>query len=373
MQSNLWLKYLAVALILGAGLLACSPDTGSGNGGGGSGDVDTDVDGDTDTDADSDTDADADSDWNLDGGGDADSDGDGGPILPDCKNCAAVGSSLENMRCAVDLCDDAVFLNQQFTSPTNAKTQGAYAAVARFGASSNDLAPLLNGSYALMASGTATGSSHSVAMGGNGQQDPFPNDKTRTTYDVMEWKLHLKAPKGAHGFQIYYVFLSEEYDEYVGSVYNDKFYIFLEAKSTNNGQKSVINFTKCRSASYAGDKTCDKQLADMGLCAQGDKLCYIAINTALSECCWYQSCPNGKWTTDISGTGFTCAASRLADSAARGSSTGWLKTEWPVDPEEEFDVTFHVHDTSDHILDSEVIIDKFLFVGKAEPGTVPIN
>ena len=36
---------------------------------------------------------------------------------------------------------------------------------------------------------------------------------------------------------------------------------------------------------------------------------------------------------------------------------------------EEFDVIFHIHDTSDHILDSEVILDEFIFVKDANPGT----
>ena len=44
-----------------------------------------------------------------------------------------------------------------------------------------------------------------------------------------------------------------------------------------------------------------------------------------------------------------------------------------VEPDEEFDITFHVHDTADSILDSEVILDKFVFLKEATPGTVPIE
>ena len=117
-------------------------------------------------------------------------------------------------------------------------------------------------------------------------------------------------------------------------------------------------------------------------CSVFPGICYIAINTALSECCWYNGCQNDFWTTDISGTGYSCA-SRPEDEltqnkpdsikgALYGSTTGWLATEWPIDPEEEFYITFYIHDTSDARLDSEVIIDKFQFVGKAEAGTVPV-
>jgi hypothetical protein len=107
-------------------------------------------------------------------------------------------------------------------------------------------------------------------------------------------------------------------------------------------------------------------------CETGERYCYIAINTALSECCWYDYCPDGGWSTDLQGTGFSCATSFFDDSEESGSSTGWLVTEWVIEPEEEFDIIFHIHDTSDHILDSEVIIDKFLFVGSADPHTDPV-
>lgn len=77
-----------------------------------------------------------------------------------------------------------------------------------------------------------------------------------------------------------------------------------------------------------------------------------------------EGCPAGRFTTNISGTGFSCADSEFNDSSAQGSSTGWLVTEWPVEPGEEFTLIFHVHDTSDEILDSEVLLDKFQFIGK---------
>jgi hypothetical protein len=55
-----------------------------------------------------------------------------------------------------------------------------------------------------------------------------------------------------------------------------------------------------------------------------------------------------------------------------GSSTGWLYTEWPIEPNEEFTITFHIHDTADAILDSEVILDRFIFVKDPDPGTGPV-
>ncbi len=270
------------------------------------------------------------------------------------------------MLCAIDMCDPATVLGQDYSSPTSSTLAGTAEAVAHFGDSSNDLDPLLNGSYALMATGPATGTSHSQDMGGGTMPDPFTSDGDNM-HNTYEWTLNLKAPADAHGFQVHYVFLSVEYDEWVGTSFNDKFYIILEAGSTNDGARTVVNYSDCRKPTEYSDFTgadCD---IPSGTC------CYVAINSALSECCWYDGCLGGTWTTDVSGTGFSCANDALTDSSTQGSSTGWVRTEWPVDPNEEFALTFHIHDTSDGIFDSEVIIDKVLFVGSVEQGTHPAD
>ena len=130
-----------------------------------------------------------------------------------------------------------------------------------------------------------------------------------------------------------------------------------------------IAYTECRDSDsysdFAAAQGCD---LDSGYC------CYIAINTARSECCWYNDCPEGGWTTDISGTGFSCGdvsqdSIGSGEGQSYGSSTGWLKTEWPVEPGEEITVTFHIHDTADANYDSAVLIDRFLFVDRAVAGT----
>lgn len=62
-----------------------------------------------------------------------------------------------------------------------------------------------------------------------------------------------------------------------------------------------------------------------------------------------------------------------APGQAYGSSTGWLQTQWPIDSGEQFDLVFHIHDTSDHVWDAQVILDNFAFVGEVDPGTVEIE
>ena len=86
--------------------------------------------------------------------------------------------------------------------------------------------------------------------------------------------MQLKAPAGATGFSIDYIFMSAEYEEYIGTSFNDKFYMVLQANSTNGGTPTVINFAPCTNPASYYDAIIDNQ-----------KVCYIAINTAFSEPC----------------------------------------------------------------------------------------
>ena len=167
---------------------------------------------------------------------------------------------------------------------------------------------------------------------------------------MSEFKVVLTAPPGALGFSIDYIFFSEEYEEYIGSAFNDKFYIFLQAPVTTQGQKIVVNTTACSNPNAYFDY----------VDGEGNKVCYIAINTAFSEPC-------SNPATNISGTGFECGPG----GSSAGSSTGWLSTSWPIESEETFTLTFHIHDASDAIYDSEVILDNFKWLGEPfDPGTV---
>jgi hypothetical protein len=355
-----------VVLGFAAGTTACDADTrGANTDGGADTDTDTDTDGDTD--------------------GDTDLFDDGGVFEMDCSDCPAVGGTLNNLLCAIDLCAPDVVAENEYTSlvPLEGCTyEDTYEAVERFGSASNDLAPQKNGSYALMASGLAEGTAHSgyCTVQTGGLEDPW-SDEPFLTYDQFEWRLSLIAPEAAGGFRFKYMFLSEEYDDYISGPPNDKFYVLLEASSTG-GDAKVINFTTCRDPEAYWDFVCGP--GDPG-CEEGEKYCYIAINSAFSECCWYPygseyapnpgdpPCPDGTWTTDLGGTGFVCATSAVDDGDDHGSSTGWLQTSWPILGGETFLLTFHIHDTADGILDSEVILDAFEFVDHVDQGTIPIE
>jgi hypothetical protein len=287
--------------------------------------------------------------------------------------CEDTGTSMDQILCAFDLWDEDIIRGSSFGSPTHADTTGALVAVERFGHDDNGLHPRGRDSYVLMATGLADGTHHSIGMGGVAGEDPYASGPLsgEEIFDVMELTIDLKAPDGAQGFSFDYVFLSSEYEEWIGTEFNDKFYVVIEAASTNGGEPTVINFTECRHPAGYHDFEC--QPGQIG-CVEGEVYCYIAINTALSECCWFQGCPDGEATTDLSGTGFTCASSMANDGPSRGSSTGWLRTTWPIDNNESFTLTFHIHDTGDGKFDSEVILDNFDFRdSRPDPETIPIE
>ena len=295
--------------------------------------------------------------------------GDGGDsfnvICPD--NCIGIGSPAEDYLCSLEMCFGNLIQSAGFHSPSGDDHSTAHAVVNRFGSNTNDLAPLKGNTYGLLATGPATGTSHSVDLpgggggdpfgGGSGIPDPYSSDGY-STYDNVEFKVTLTAPQTAVGFSVDYIFFSEEYEEYIGTQFNDKVYILLKAPQTTGNQTIVVNSTACSNPNTYYD------FQD----PQGNKWCYIAINTAFSE-----KCPNVP--TDITGTGYECAVGGF-DSSTTGSSTGSLTTSWPINGGETLELTFHIHDSSDGIYDSEVILDNFRFEtipGEFSQGTTSAN
>lgn len=265
------------------------------------------------------------------------------------------GQTVDAYLCALEMCfGSPTVTNPHFYSPTGDSISSAWAAVAHYGNVTNDLAPQAGASYGLLGTGPVLGTSHSEDLsGGSWTSDPYLNDGW-DTYDNVEFIVTLKAPAQAIGFSIDYVFFSEEYEEFIGSSYNDKFYILLKAPVTTGNQTKIVNYTDCSDPNDYHDFV-DPQT--------GKKQCYIAINTAYSE-----PCPNAP--TNIAGTGFQCGAA----TDAYGSSTGWLVTRWPIEPNETFQLTFHIHDTSDGIYDSAVILDNFHWMTSPfTPGTASHN
>jgi hypothetical protein len=306
-----------------------------------------------------------------------------GPIETDCGQ-VCTGGSTEALLCALEICYPTLLQNAQVNAPTNANTALGLMALEHYGAPNNALIPWAGDSYVVLSSGKIEQPTfHADKLSGESMQDPY-NDKIPPDiiYDVVEFEVQLMAPAGVTGFSIDYLFLSTEYDEYIGSTWNDKLYIVLDAPETTGGVPQVINYTEC------SDEAVSKGYADIEIA--GQEFCFIAVNTAFSEPCSCQvnpdclvgncTCPAGGCNlnnpgacmsplTDISGTGYECSLE-----APNGSSTGWLTTTWDIVPGEVFTLTFHIHDTKDFSLDSAAILDNFRWEGAAiTKGTAAHN
>ena len=269
--------------------------------------------------------------------------GEAGPGVSDCTGQPCLGQSVEALLCSLELCFPGYDLVGPATvgSPAGTPTAQSWDVVAHYGDPGNDLAPRAGSSYLLLSTGIATSTVHNTILGGGPLPDPYGLDKNQT-YDSVEVSLELTAPPTATGFTLEYIFLSAEYPEFVGETFNDRFYAVLTAPQTTGGLPTIVNFTGCSDPAAYFD-----------FIDTGKKLCYIAINSAFSE-----PCPAA---TNIDGTGYQCD---------EGSSTGWLKTSWPIQPGETFTLLLHIHDTADGKVDSSVILDNFRWETEAfEKGT----
>ena len=155
----------------------------------------------------------------------------------------------------------------------------------------------------------------------------------------MELALEIAVPTNARSFEFDFQFFSAEYPEYVGSLFNDTFWVRLESKNLTGN----ISFDK--------------------------KGTPIRINNAFFSVCQpSQDKPKTllmctKPVTLLKGTGYAqneCQKGTIGDfTVPNGGSTDWLHTTAPVTPGETIRLRFSIFDKGDGILDSAVLIDNF--------------
>jgi hypothetical protein len=231
------------------------------------------------------------------------------------------------------------------------------------------------------ASGVSQGqNSDFVASGGGprdgtgyptGQAPPgFPKaaqgcPQSNLVNDMIDVKLVLKAPPGATGFQFDFAFFSSEWPNYVCSDFNDAFIAYLTSSATTdnisfdtNHNPVAVNidfFDRCTSGAPVGCLRSNGPNPDPPLSTS--------------------TCSAGA--SELAGTGFgdvdqtQCTGGNVA--ATLGGSTGWLTTQAPIQPGEQFTLEFMIWDAGDGLLDSSVLIDHFQWIGgvPVTTGTAP--
>jgi hypothetical protein len=274
-------------------------------------------------------------------------------IEPQCEGLPCTGQTVQALICSIGLCYGPEYVHKvTLTSPTDTPVVKNWSPQGHFGSQANDLKARDGDSYLLISTGVAKSTSHNKELGGTSTKDSFTGG-LQNMFDALEIGFKLTAPPDATGIRLEYVFMSSEYEEKVGQKNADKFYLLMNAPETTQGNSTIINLAGCLNE----DKVVDFNTIDGPMCA-------IGVNSVFSESC-------DDPFTDLTGTGFECGNK---DNASDGSSTGWLRTTWPIKAGESFDLTLHIHDTKNSKSDSTVIIDSFRWLtGPIQVGTIKIE
>jgi hypothetical protein len=169
-----------------------------------------------------------------------------------------------------------------------------------------------------------------------------------TVHDYTELRMAIKAPVNAGSFTFDFAFFSEEYPVYVCQGFNDTFLAMQISKQypssmypngyeiayDSNGHRVNVNnsfFQDCNSAQmtwgYGYTHTCANPI------------------------------------TLLNGTGYEVPINTSGLTTCNGNhgsgGTDWLKTTSPIQPGEQFQLSWIIFDEADGILDSSVVLDHF--------------
>ena len=176
--------------------------------------------------------------------------------------------------------------------------------------------------------------------------------------DMIDVKLELKAPPNAQGFKFDFNFHSSEWPSFVCSAYNDSFIAYLTAQGFNGGRSDNISFDAKSNPVSVNNGFFDR-------CTPNSPTGCAPLSRPGTAAC-------AGGTGELEGTGFGLLqpSCDFAHPQTSGGATGWLTTQAPVQPGEEFTLEFMIWDTGDGVLDSLTLIDKFQWVGNVvQTGT----
>ena len=198
--------------------------------------------------------------------------------------------------------------------------------------------------------------------------------------DPIMLTLKVRVPSNAKSFKLSSNFYSAEFPEWVCSPFNDFFVVLLDSTWNNDPTHMPRNPTDKNLAFYKQPQT--------------SQIYPVGINLAAGNTGLFTQCVNGTTgcfgnggtistctsTTQLMNTGFDLSSPGSCDgNSLLGGATGWLETSGNVVGGEIITLRIAMWDTSDHRLDSLVVLDNFSWsVDVSEPGTViprvvPVN
>lgn len=258
------------------------------------------------------------------------------------------------------------------------------------------LQPLAGAGFTLLSSGNAaapgqTNPSHVDFQfsADHGTESPYPADwlaanggqlpntpgcpapSSDGANDPIMLTLRLRAPSNAKSFKFSSNFYSAEFPEWVCSAFNDFFVVLLDSTWNDDPANTPRN-------------PMDKNLAFYR--NQAGQVYPVGINLAAGNTGLFTQCVNGETgcfgtagtistcvsTAQLQQTGFDLASPGSCDNnSLQGGATGWLETSGNVVGGEIITLRIAIWDTSDHRLDSLVVLDNFSWsVDASDPGTI---
>ena len=270
-------------------------------------------------------------------------------------DCGGLASNPRDLASAMDLCGDVIVDATKNGAPVQFGVVDAYQGVieervrVRVDDPADPIVVIGNSCLMTLSSGTATGPDDGQGPGACNFQDPDPalgsGGSGDQICDLAQVHLTLRAPANAHGFAFDFMFLSYEWPEFLCQVFNDTFYAIVETDAVFDGAATNAAFDT------AGQP--------------------ITVNVG-----FFENPP--EWTVPLEGISHArpspgpcsvpsapgCQLPAYCNEpnfdARNGSGSGWLTTTVPIAPgEQDIKLTLSIHDESDSILDSIVIIDNF--------------
>jgi hypothetical protein len=166
-------------------------------------------------------------------------------------------------------------------------------------------------------------------------------------HDYTELRMAVKAPINAGSFAFDFAFFSEEYPVYVCQGFNDTFLAIQTSKQFPTGQQIAFDANNHRiNVNNAFFQDCNSCVN----CVPGYTFTVNCTSNSLSLL-------NGTSYEKLLGPS-TAPASQCNLSHGSGG-TDWLKTTSPVQPGEQFTLSWIIFDEHDGILDSSIILDHF--------------
>lgn len=181
---------------------------------------------------------------------------------------------------------------------------------------------------------------------GNIGVDPDPTATDKEANDLSQLTLRVVAPTNAQSFSFDFHFFTSEYPEYLGTQFNDTFWVELKSKKFTGNISFDKNGTPIR-LNNAFFSICDPDPSKPATKAFCEEPASVLMGTGYASDCY--------------GGG----------NDAAGGSTGWLTTTSPIEPGETFELIFSIFDKGDDVLDSAVVIDNFRW--SLKPATKPVT